>query len=94
MRRPTRAAGLAIVGLLLLASCASEAGRPVRDINAGRHPNLAAAQDFCQRAFDKVSAAQEANEWDMGGHAQHAKELIGEASVELKAAAESANHRH
>jgi hypothetical protein len=38
-----------------------------------------------------ISAAQQANEFDMQGHAQKAKDLLDEASREMKAAAEAAN---
>jgi hypothetical protein len=36
-------------------------------------------------------AAQQANEWDMKGHAQKAKELLEQANREIKAATEAAN---
>jgi hypothetical protein len=67
------------------------AQRPDRDVSARRHPNLAAAQRFCNEAFQKITAAQEANEYDMNGHAAKAKELLDQASRELKLAAEAAN---
>lgn len=57
----------------------------------GRHPNLAAAQRFLDQAFQKITAAQEANEFDMNGHAAKAKELLEQADKELKQAAEAAN---
>jgi hypothetical protein len=81
------------LGCALLLGGAAVAQRPKDNINAGRHPNLAAAQRSCQQAFDKISAAQQANEWDMQGHAKKAKELLEEASRELREAATSANHR-
>jgi F0F1-type ATP synthase membrane subunit b/b' len=65
--------------------------RPVRNVSGRRHPNLAAAQRLSQQAFERVSAAQQANEFDMGGHAQKAKELLEQANRELKEAAEEAN---
>ncbi len=65
--------------------------KPVRNISARRHPNLAAAQRLSQQAYEKIVAAQQANEWDMGGHAQKAKELLDEVNRELKEAAEAAN---
>ena len=37
---------------------------------APRHPNIVAAQGDLAKAWDKVLAAQKANEWDLGGHAQ------------------------
>jgi len=76
-----------------MAGCASAPAQtaPAQNVSATRHPNLAAAQRACGRAFDKVTAAQQANEWDMGGHAKRAKELIVEASDEIKQAALAAN---
>jgi hypothetical protein len=56
------------------------AQRPKEDVSPGRHPNLAAAQRLCQQAWQKVSQAQEANEFDMKGHAQKAKGLLDEAN--------------
>jgi hypothetical protein len=67
--------------------------QPERDISHHRHPNLAEAQELCRRAWEKVSAAQQANEFDMHGHARKAKELLEQASRELKEAAEQANRR-
>lgn len=69
-------------------------GPPERNINPNRHPNLAAAQDLAVQAYNRVVAAQQGNDWDMDGHAQKAKELLDQASRELKAAAEAANHNH
>ena len=88
----TRARILAIVfGALLLLGAVATAQRPGRNISAARHPNLAAAQRLSQEAWDKIIAAQKANEWDMRGHAQKAKELLDEVNKELKLAAEAAN---
>ena len=67
--------------------------QPVQNIDPGRHPNLAAAQRFITQAYEKINAAQGANEWDMNGHAARAKQLLDEASQELKAAAMTANRR-
>jgi hypothetical protein len=83
---------LFVSSLLLLAGVAI-AQHPRENVNPGRHPNLAAAQRLSQQAWQKIVAAQEANEWDMGGHAQKAKNLLDEANRELKMAAEAAN-RH
>ena len=58
-----------------------------------RHPNLEEAQRLINQAYDRVSAAQGANEWDMGGHAAKAKELLSGAKEEIRLAAEAAN-RH
>ena len=58
-----------------------------------RHPNLRAAQDLINQALDRITAAQRANEWDMGGHAARAKELLGQAKEQIRLASEAAN-RH
>jgi hypothetical protein len=65
--------------------------QPVQDINSKSHPNLAAAQRLCDQAFQKLSTAQQANEFDMDGHASKAKELLDQASQELHQAAVNAN---
>ncbi len=54
------------------------------------HPNLAAAQKLVAQAFDKLEAAQEANEYDLGGHAAKAKALLLQAKAEIDAAAAKA----
>ena len=76
-----------IVGALLFAGIALHA----RNVSRVRHPNLAAAQVLIEKAIAKVSAAQLANEFDMGGHAAKAKALLDEAYTEIKLAAETAN---
>lgn len=80
----------ACLGLCTIAAFADE---PVQNINPARHGNLAAAQNYSRQAFDRLTAAQQANEFDLGGHAAKAKELLREANVEMKLAAESANQR-
>jgi hypothetical protein len=77
---------------LMLAGFAS-AEKPVRNVSSSRHPNIAAAQRLCAQAYDKITAAQQANEFDLKGHAKKAKELLEEASRELKEAAEAANSK-
>lgn len=66
---------------------------PAENVSPQRHPNLAAAQRLTEQAYNKITAAQQANEWDMNGHAAKAKGLLDEANRELKMAAEAAN-RH
>ena len=79
------------LGCLLAIGGIAIAQPPKRNVNPGRHPNLAAAQRMSQNAYEKVTAAQQANEWDMQGHAKKAKELLEQVNKELKLAAESAN---
>lgn len=64
-----------------------------QDVSWRRHPNLAAAQHFIDQAYAKISDAQGANEFDMDGHAAHAKELLEQANREIKQAAMTANRR-
>ena len=67
------------------------AKEPVKNVSAAKHPNLAAAQKLCAQAFEKLEAAQKANEYDMDGHAQKAKDMLKTANDEIKLAAEAAN---
>jgi len=64
------------------------AEQPARKLKG--HPNLAAAQKLALQAFDKLEAAQKANEYDLGGHAARAKDLLKQANAEIKLAAEAA----
>jgi len=70
------------------------AQKPVENVSGKKHPNLAAAQHLSQQAFEKLVAAQQANEWDMDGHASKAKELLEQANQQIKLAAEAANKNH
>jgi len=81
----------AVLGGLLLIGAGAMAQLPKKNISGARHPNLAAAQRLSQQAFEKIVAAQQANEWDMQGHAQKAKDLLDQANKELRAAATAAN---
>ena len=67
------------------------AQRPQENVSRRRHPNLAAAQRLVDQAFNKITAAQQANEFDMSGHAAKAKQLLEQVNAELKLAAEAAN---
>ena len=79
------------VGFLLLIGGLALAQRPEQDISPARHPNLAAAQRLSSQAWQKIVDAQRANEWDLDGHAQKAKNLLDEVNHELKLAAETSN---
>jgi hypothetical protein len=78
------------VAAALLVSGAASAQQPAENVGK-RHPNMAAAQHLSEQAFQKIADAQRANEFDMGGHAQKAKELLDEANKELREAATAAN---
>jgi hypothetical protein len=85
---------LIVLGSLLLIGSLAIAQGPARNVSGARHPNLAAAQRLSHQAFEKVVAAQQANEWDLAGHAQKAKDLLDQANNELKAAAQASNRNH
>lgn len=57
------------------------------------HPNLMAADRLCSQAFAKLEAAQTANEYDLGGHAKKAKELLKQAQDEIKLATAAADKK-
>jgi hypothetical protein len=86
-----RAFPLQVLGLAGLTAALAPAQQPKQTVSSTKHPNLAAAQNFCQQAYDKCVAAQGANEFDMQGHAQKAKTLLDQANTALKAAATAAN---
>jgi hypothetical protein len=90
--RRTALGAVAALGLVIGGITIAQAP-PERNVGM-RHPNLAAAQRLVDQAFNRITAAQQANEWDLDGHAAKAKELLDQASRELKAAAEAANHNH
>jgi len=80
-----------VLGAALVGGGLAVAQKPVEDISGKRHPNLAAAQRLSREAWERITAAQKANEWDMEGHAAKAKELLDQVNQELKLAAEAAN---
>jgi len=82
-----------VLTFVLIIGTAVSAQGPARNISGARHPNLAAAQRLSRQAYEKIIAAQQANEWDMQGHAQKAKDLLDQANNELKMAAGAANRK-
>ena len=80
-----------VIASLLLIGGIAIAEQPAQNVSKGKHPNLAAAQRLTNQAFEKITAAQQANEWDMQGHAKKAKDLLDQANNELKQAAQAAN---
>jgi len=79
--------------LMLLMTGWAAAQPPRENVSPRRHPNIAAAQRLVQQAFNRITEAQRANEFDLAGHAEKAKRLLDEANAELKLAAETANRR-
>jgi len=90
--RSKRFAAVVLTSILLSTGLVmAQKGKPAVNVSAKRHPNLEAAQRLSADAYQKIIAAQKANEWDMEGHAQKAKSLLEQANQELKMAAEAAN---
>lgn len=81
---------LILVVVLAIAGIAV-AQQPNDNVSHKRHPNLAAAQRLSSKAYEKIIAAQQDNEFDMDGHAQQAKNLLEQVNAQLKLAAEAAN---
>jgi hypothetical protein len=84
-------AGLAVA---LICGGVAVAQKPADNVGGKRHPNLAAAQRLSQQAYEKVTAAQQANEWDLDGHAAKAKDLLDQVNQQLKLAAQASNKNH
>lgn len=68
-------------------------GEPALNVSSYRHGNLADAQELVRGAYDKLGAAQAANNDALGGHAARARELLREAGEEIKLSAIAANRR-
>ncbi len=82
---------IAVSGSALFLAGMAVGQAPEQDIGR-RYPNLMAAQQYCRQAFDAITASQRANEGELGGHAQRAKEFLDQASHEIKEAQEWAKH--
>ena len=80
----------AAMGVILSCSGVIFAQAPVVNIGE-RHGNLRAAQQYIQSAWQRIDAAQVDNNYNLGGHAGRAKELLTQADEELKLAAITAN---
>jgi hypothetical protein len=86
--------------MIVVALCAASAfggallaQRPPVDVGE-KHGNMRAAQQLIQQAWQKVDDAQQDNNYNLGGHAGRAKELLVQASQEIKESAEAANSHH
>jgi hypothetical protein len=63
---------------------------PVVNIS-NRHGNLRSAQQDIVNAYQMIQRAQSANDGQLGGHAQRAKDFLSQADAELRQAANVAN---
>jgi hypothetical protein len=87
-----------LLACLVLAACSptpppAAYPMPVVAVNPNAHPNLAAAESLVNQAFAKLIDAQNANDRQLGGHAERAKQLLNEALSEIVAAAQAADAR-
>jgi hypothetical protein len=78
------------LGLVLGCSGLVLAQEPVVDIGT-RHGNLRAAQQYIVSAYQRIQQAQSANDGQLGGHAQRAKDYLTQADQELRLAANVSN---
>jgi hypothetical protein len=64
-------------------------------VNVGeKHGNMRAAQQLIRQAWEKIDAAQQDNNYNLGGHAGKAKDLLTQAAEEIRLSADVANeHR-
>jgi hypothetical protein len=81
----------AVLGVAFVIGGVALAQAPKDNVSKGLHPNLAAAQRLSTQAYEKIMAAQEANEFDLAGHAAKAKSLLDQVNSELKLAAQQSN---
>jgi hypothetical protein len=84
---------VAVSVLALALLCGGFAMAQKLNVNPSHHPNLAAAQNLGDRAPVRITDAQKANGRDMDGHAAKAKDLLDQASRDLRQAAIAANKR-
>ncbi len=70
---------------------AQDAQSPVVNIDPNRHGNLASAQGEIVDAYQRIEMAQRANDAQLGGHAQKAKDFLTQADAELRQAADFAD---
>ncbi len=90
---PPRFTYILLAVIAAVAACAASAQMPMQNIDPQRHGNLAAAQNLVVQAFERLKCAQVANNYQLGGHVERAKELLRQANEEIKLAAETANRR-
>jgi hypothetical protein len=92
MRTPIFASTLgAVLVTVLIGVGTAIAQPPKQNVSKALHPNLARAQKQSAAAYESITMAQQANEWDLAGHAAKAKQLLDQVNNELKQAAEQSN---
>jgi hypothetical protein len=82
--------GAMLFGAVLLCGI-TLAQNPVVNIDRKVHPQLGGAQALIADAAGRIDVAISDKKINMHGHAEKAKQLLYQASLELKAAAEAAD---
>jgi hypothetical protein len=90
-RRNVVFSAIAGSSLVCVMAIAQAVQAPYVNIDRYRHGNMAAAQQSIVEAFGHINDAQHANEDQLGGHAQRAKDLLSQANEEIRLAADVAN---
>lgn len=85
LKRFVLAAGLATATMAM--------SQTIQNVDPSRHGNLAAAQSLIAQAFERMTEAQRSNNYELGGHAGRAKQLLSEAATEIGLAAATADKR-
>lgn len=80
-----------LTAMIFIWTVEAQAPGPVVNIDPNQHGNLAAAQSDIVDAYQRIDAAQSANNNHLGGHAQKAKDLLTQADAELRLAADVAD---
>ncbi len=80
-----------ILSAAVFCGSATLAQTPVQNVDKKVHPNLAEAQRLVVQANNYVATAQKDGKYDMGGHAEKARQLLAQVNEELKLAAEAAD---
>jgi len=80
-----------VAGLVTAATIA--VAQTVQNVDPSRHGNLAAAQTLIAQAYERMTMAQQSNNYELGGHAARAKQLLSEAANEIGLAAATADGR-
>jgi hypothetical protein len=86
---------IVLCAAVIAGGCAIAQGSgPSVDIGS-RHGALRHAQELISQAYTAIDSAQDSNHDRLGGHAAKAKDLLMQASQELRYAADTANsHEH
>jgi hypothetical protein len=84
----TRTLVVAVAAATLFAT-----GYVAAEINAGRHPHMAAAQKYGKQAYDELNIIDKASTPAVDAHINKAKAALKVADSELELAAAAADHK-